>query len=146
MFSLTSGAGQLRSRSCRRDNPQKNSDRCDRGGRGWAATPPATTRAIWVHPGDSRRSIVIVTAKEGGLRVYDLNSRELQSLPAAPAPRADARAGRFNNVDIAYAVSLSGRRVDVAVISDRFNDQLRFFTIDPAGANATTPLREVTAP
>jgi phytase-like protein len=31
--------------------------------------------AIWVHPGDSALSIVIVTAKEGGLTVYDLASR-----------------------------------------------------------------------
>jgi len=30
--------------------------------------------AIWVHPTDSSKSIVIVTAKEGGLRVYDLAS------------------------------------------------------------------------
>lgn len=102
--------------------------------------------AIWVHPGDSRRSIVVVTAKEGGLRVYDLASRELQSLPATPAPRADSVDGRYNNVDIAYGVRLGGRTADVAVVSDRYNDQLRFFTVDPAGSGAATPLREVTAP
>jgi 3-phytase len=32
------------------------------------------------------------------------------------------------------------------VVSDRFNDQLRFWVIDPAGADAATPLTEVTAP
>jgi 3-phytase len=102
--------------------------------------------AIWVHPGDSSRSIVIVTAKEGGLRVYDLESNELQSLAAEPAPRADGVPGRYNNVDIAYDMSLGGEKADVAVVSDRYNDQLRFFVIDPAGADAATPLREVTAP
>ena len=102
--------------------------------------------AIWVHPGDSSRSIVIVTAKEGGLRVYDLESNERQSLPATPAPRADGVDGRYNNVDIAYDLRLGGKTVDVAVVSDRYNDQLRFFVIDPAGADAATPLREVTAP
>jgi 3-phytase len=102
--------------------------------------------AIWVHPDDSDESIVIVTAKEGGLRVYDLDSRELQSLAATPAPRSDGVAGRFNNVDIAYGLRLGGRRADVAVVSDRYNDQLRFFTIDPLGARASTPLTEVTAP
>ncbi|MBY8871399.1 phytase [Micromonospora sp. PLK6-60] len=101
--------------------------------------------AIWVHPTDSHRSMVIVTAKEGGLRVYDLGSRELQSLPATEAPRADGAPGRYNNVDIAYGIGLAGRRVDVAVVSDRYNDQLRFFAIDPAGATARTPLVEVTA-
>src|SRR5262245_47417765 len=44
--------------------------------------------AIWVHPGDTSASIVIATAKEGGLRVYDLADNELQSIPATPAPRA----------------------------------------------------------
>jgi len=102
--------------------------------------------AIWVHPGDSRLSIVIATAKEGGLRVYDLDSQELQSLPATEAPRPDAREGRYNNLDIAYGLTLGGGTVDVAVVSDRYNDQLRFFTIDPAGAAAATPLTEVTAP
>ena len=100
--------------------------------------------AIWVHPSDSTASIVIATAKEGGLRVYDLDSAELQSLPATPAPRADGIDGRYNNVDIAYGLQLGGRVVDVAVVSDRYNDQLRFFTIDPAGAGAGTPLVEVT--
>lgn len=102
--------------------------------------------AIWVHPKHSERSIVVVTAKEGGLRVYDLESRELQSLAADPAPRADGVEGRYNNVDIAYGLRVGSRTVDVAVVSDRFNDQLRFFTIDPTGARAATPLREVTAP
>ena len=101
--------------------------------------------AIWVHPADPRRSIVIVTAKEGGLRVYDLRSRELQTLAATPAPRSDGRPGRYNNVDIAYRLALGGRLVDVAVVSDRYNDQLRFFAIDPAGAAASAPLTEVTA-
>lgn len=102
--------------------------------------------AIWVHPKDSRKSIVITTAKEGGLRVYDLKSKQRQLLKATRAPRADGRDGRYNNVDIAYGISLAGKRTDVAVVSDRYNDQLRFFAIDSAGADATTPLREVTAP
>jgi 3-phytase len=92
--------------------------------------------AIWVHPDDSRKSIVIVTAKEGGLRVYDVANEELQSIPATPAPRADGVDGRYNNVDIAYGLDQVGRTVDVAVVSDRYNDQLRFWVIDPAGSDA----------
>ena len=101
--------------------------------------------AIWVHPEDSARSIVIVTAKEGGLRVYDVDSTKLQSLAATQAPRVDGVDGRYNNVDLAYGMSLEGETVDVAVVSDRYNDQLRFYVVDPAGADAATPLREVTA-
>ena len=102
--------------------------------------------AIWVDPADPSNSIVIVTAKEGGLRVYDLDAQELQSLAAVPAPRADGVDGRYNNVDIAYGLDLGDGPVDVAVVSDRYNDQLRFFAIDPAGAAAGVPLHEVTAP
>ncbi len=46
----------------------------DEGGGNASGDDPA----IWVHPDDSGQSIVIVTAKDGGLRVYDLSSRELQ--------------------------------------------------------------------
>jgi 3-phytase len=102
--------------------------------------------AIWVHPEDSERSLVVATAKEGGLRVYDVAATELQSVAATPAPRADGVPGRYNNVDIAYGMDVAGEPTDVAVVSDRYNDQIRFFAIDPAGADAATPLTEVTAP
>ncbi|GAA1716499.1 phytase [Isoptericola hypogeus] len=102
--------------------------------------------AIWVHPDDADESIVVVTAKEGGLRVYDMRAHELQSVAATPAPRADGVDGRFNNVDIAYGLEVGGETVDVAVVSDRYNDQLRFFAVDPDGAEADTPLTEITAP
>ena len=101
--------------------------------------------AIWIHPEDSTKSIVIVTAKEGGLRVYDLAGEEIQSIRATKAPRHDGTFGRYNNVDIAYGLALDGETVDVAVVSDRFNDQLRFWVIDPDGAQADSPLTEVTA-
>ncbi|MCK9792733.1 phytase [Isoptericola sp. 4D.3] len=102
--------------------------------------------AIWVHPDDSDESLVLATAKEGGLRVYDTEGDELQSLAADPAPRADGVAGRYNNVDIAYGLEVGGATVDVAVVSDRYNDQLRLFAVDPAGADADMPLTEITAP
>ncbi|WP_460889955.1 phytase [Promicromonospora xylanilytica] len=102
--------------------------------------------AIWVHPDDSDRSLVVATAKEGGLRAYSVAATELQSVAATAAPRADGVPGRYNNVDIAYGLEVDGEATDVAVVSDRYNDQLRFFAIDPAGADAEAPLTEVTAP
>ncbi|WP_033343556.1 phytase [Catenuloplanes japonicus] len=86
--------------------------------------------AIWVNPVDRTRSRVIATAKNGGLRVYDLRGRELQSIETPPAPGPDDEAGRFNNVDIVEGVRLGGRLVDVAAVSDRGRDQLRFYAID----------------
>ncbi|MGI5189316.1 phytase [Promicromonospora sp. CA-289599] len=102
--------------------------------------------AIWVHPKHSDRSLVVTTAKEGGLRVYSVAATELQSVAATAAPRADGVPGRYNNVDIAYGLDVAGRKTDVAVVSDRYNDQVRFFAIDPAGSDAAQPLTEVTAP
>lgn len=114
----------------------------DEAGRSSSGDDPA----IWVHPDDPARSLVVVTAKEGGLRVYDMSAREVQDVPAAPAPSAEHRPGRYNNVDLAYDVALGGERVDLAVVSDRGHDTIRTFVVDPAGTAADVPLTEVSAP
>ncbi|WP_425567726.1 phytase [Nonomuraea dietziae] len=49
--------------------------------------------AIWLHPSQSGKSVVITTAKEGGLFVYDLDGRQLQHFPAPAGPRPRRRAG-----------------------------------------------------
>ncbi|MGW0775798.1 phytase [Streptomyces sp. NPDC002835] len=100
--------------------------------------------AIWRNAAAPGRSLVVATAKEGGLRVYDLDARQVQSI-AAPAPATDDDApGRFNNVDLLQGVRLGAGRADLAVVSDRGNDRLRFYRIDrdrPGG-----PLADVTDP
>ncbi|GAA3398604.1 phytase [Streptomyces roseoviridis] len=100
--------------------------------------------AIWRNAADPGRSLVVATAKEGGLRVYDLDAREVQSIAAPAGPGADDAPGRFNNVDLVHGLRLSTGRADLAVTSDRGNDRLRFYRIDrdrPGG-----PLRDVTDP
>ncbi len=81
--------------------------------------------AIWVHPSKSDKSLVVATAKEGGLYVYNLDAEQLQHLPAPAAPGPDDEGGRFNNVDVTYG--FGGR--DLAVVSDRGRDQLRIYAI-----------------
>jgi 3-phytase len=76
---------------------------------------------------------VIGTAKNGGLRVYDLAGREVQAI-ATPAD------GRFNNVDIVTGFRLGRLTTDLAVVTDRGRDQLRFYRINPA----TSRLEDVT--
>jgi 3-phytase len=98
--------------------------------------------AIWVHPTDRAGSLVVATAKNGGLRVYDLAARERQAIPTPPAPGPDDESGRFNNVDLVSGFRLGHRRVDLAVVTDRGRDRLRFYRIDPA----TRLLTDVTAP
>jgi 3-phytase len=92
--------------------------------------------AIWVDAARPGRSLVIGTAKNGGLRVYDLAGREVQAIrpPAAPGP--DDEPGRFNNVDLVRGFG----HVDLAVVTDRGRDQLRFYRVGAGG------LVDVTAP
>ncbi|MBK0373764.1 phytase [Streptomyces sp. RB110-1] len=100
--------------------------------------------AIWRNPADPGRSLVIATAKQGGLRAYDLDARQVQSIPAPAGPSAADKPGRFNNVDLVRGLRLGGVRTDVAVVSDRGNDRLRIYRIDrdkPGG-----PLTDVTQP
>ncbi|MBC9712763.1 phytase [Streptomyces sp. TRM66268-LWL] len=96
--------------------------------------------AIWRNAADPDRSLVVATAKQGGLRVYDLDAREVQSIAAPAAPGPDDAPGRFNNVDLVR----SSRLGDLAVTSDRGADRLRVYRIDrdrPGG-----PLKDVTDP
>ncbi|MFI2618748.1 phytase [Streptomyces sp. NPDC018584] len=100
--------------------------------------------AIWRNTADPDRSLVIATAKQGGLRVYDLDAREVQSVPAPAAPGPDHAPGRFNNVDLVHGLRLSSGRADLAVTSDRGGDRLRFHRIDANRAGG--PLTDVTDP
>ena len=112
-------------------------------------TADADDPAIWVNPAERSRSLVLGTLKDGGLDVYDLAGRLVQHIDAPPAPAPDSSAGRFNNVDILTGVTFAhrsptGRRlVDLAVVTDRGRDRLRFYAIDPTRAE---PLVDVTAP
>jgi 3-phytase len=95
------------------------------------ANADADDPAIWVHPRDPERSVVLGTLKKGGLAAFDLGARTLQLVPAGPG-------GRFNNVDVVG---------DLAVVSDRGRDRVRVYRIDPAGSAAGAHvLRDVTDP
>ncbi|MEU6113427.1 phytase [Streptomyces sp. NPDC047117] len=100
--------------------------------------------AIWRNAAAPARSLVIATAKEGGLRVYDLDARPVQAVPAPPAPEPDDAPGRFNNVDLVHGLRLPSGRTDLAMTTDRGHDTLRIYRIDrdrPGG-----PLSDVTDP
>ena len=135
------------------------------------ATPDADDPAIWINRRHRERSLVIGTAKDAGLLVYDLTGALVQAIlpPSAPqvlpgdpptpaglnleddSPCPDSAEGetfgRYNNVDIAYNVRLASHqgasRVDVAVVSDRGCDRVRFFRIDPT--DPAGPLVDITA-
>ncbi|GAB4549518.1 MAG: hypothetical protein Tsb0014_44180 [Pleurocapsa sp.] len=108
------------------DNPDPNN------------APDADDPAIYVHPDNPENSFVITTFKNGGLRVYDLAGEEIQSITPENI--------RYNNVDLAYGVQYTNQlgetsTVDLAITSDRANDTLAIFAIDPD----TRQLTDVTA-
>ncbi|MFF3336282.1 phytase [Streptomyces sp. NPDC002888] len=100
--------------------------------------------AIWRNAADPGRSLVIATVKEGGLRVYDLDARPVQSLPAPRPPAEDDAPGRFNNVDLVSGLRTTSGPADVAVVTDRGNDRLRVYRIDPSRPGG--PLTDITDP
>ncbi|MEH2367231.1 phytase [Nostoc sp.] len=84
--------------------------------------------AIYVNATNSADSLVLTSVKNAGLRVYDLSGNLLQTVNPGGI--------RYNNIDLQYGFKLDGQSVDIAVASDRQNDKLAIFKINP---NPTTP-------
>lgn len=77
--------------------------------------------AIWVHPRQGSRSLVLGTDKKLGLAVYDLQGRERQFLPV----------GRINNVDLRQRLRYGRELMDLAVATQRDEHALVLFDISP---------------
>lgn len=81
--------------------------------------------AIWVHPTDPSRSLIIgtmkVAAPAGAIVVFGLDGRIRQMITGIDRP---------NNVDVEYGFQLGGRTVDIAVATERLARALRVFAID----------------
>ncbi|PXY45259.1 phytase [Flavobacterium hydrophilum] len=96
-----------------------------------AVKPTAVTEAlphdtddpsIWIHPTDASKSIIVGTDKDtdGGLYAFDLNGKILKkSIPLK----------RPNNVDIAYGLIIDGKKVDIAVTTERESNKIRIFSL-----------------
>lgn len=82
--------------------------------------------AVWVNPTDAAQSLVIATLKDGGLAVFNLDGTVAQTFAASPYGSI-----RYNNVDVLYNFKLDGKTVDLAIATDRNNDTLGIFQIDP---------------
>lgn len=101
-----------------------------------AVTVDADDPSLWVNPKNPSLSLIICTNKaaapQGALVVYDLEGKTLQTVDGLDRP---------NNVDVAYGVKLGTRTVDIAVVTERNNKQLRVFEIDAT----TRRLRDVSS-
>jgi 3-phytase len=78
--------------------------------------------AIWIHPTDASKSVIIGTDKDtdGGLYAFDLNGKIIAKSEALKRP---------NNVDIAYGLVIKGQKIDVAVITERESNTIRVFSL-----------------
>jgi 3-phytase len=83
--------------------------------------------AIWVHPKDPSRSVVIGTDKKGGIAVYDLAGTQIQYLPD----------GKLNNVDV---------RGNIVTAGNRRSNAIAIYRIDPDKRTlANAAAREIVA-
>ncbi|MDG9670508.1 phytase [Hahella sp. CR1] len=103
--------------------------------------------AIWAHPEDPAKSLVIATLKEGGLVVFNMQGQTLQHIDVPLPPSAGDVPGRFNNVDLVYGLKSHKHENDFAVVIDRGADKLRFYRINPDyNGEDIAPLTDVTSP
>jgi 3-phytase len=85
---------------------------------------------VWVHPTEPNHSVIIGTDKhdtEGGLAVYDLTGRLIFF----------AKDGKMNNVDVRYNFPMGNMKVDIIAVSNRTNDSIAVYTIDPSSRRLT---------
>jgi 3-phytase len=80
--------------------------------------------AIWIDSLNPGGSLILGTDKDadGGLYVYDLEGRidSTKSVKGLQRP---------NNVDVEYGLMLGGKRVDIAVATERLTHKLRVFSL-----------------
>ncbi|WP_028080106.1 phytase [Solimonas soli] len=82
--------------------------------------------AIWRHPGDPARSLIVSTDKKAGLYVYGLDGRTRSFTPA----------GRVNNVDLLADVKVAGHPAVLVAASDRSDERhaaLALYTLTTEG-------------
>ena len=77
--------------------------------------------AIWVHPTDASKSLIITTNKKAGLVVYDLQGHEKQFISD----------GRVNNVDTRYGFPLGDKKVDIVAASNLSYNAISIYAVDP---------------
>ncbi|MBW4423578.1 MAG: phytase [Nostoc desertorum CM1-VF14] len=92
--------------------------------------------AIYVNATNSADSLVLTSVKNAGLRVYDLSGNLLQTVNPGGI--------RYNNIDLQYGFKLGNQSVDIAVASDRGNDKLAIFKINPNPGAEGNYLEDIT--
>ncbi len=80
----------------------------------------ANAPALWIDATNPENSFIIGAAVEGGLEIYALNGKRIDSLPART----------ITLVDVHYNFPLSGEKIDIAVAYDIANSEIVVYGID----------------
>lgn len=80
----------------------------------------ADDAAVWVHPTDASKSLILGTDKKKGVYVYDLGGNVVQFVPS----------GRVNNIDIRQNIALGDWQGDLAVASNRSSESVSLYSFD----------------
>ncbi|MBU3670947.1 MAG: phytase [Sinobacteraceae bacterium] len=93
----------------------------------WVSEPvryDADDPAIWINKTDPSKSLILGTDKDadGALFLFGLDGKIRHDLTMRGLLRP-------NNVDVAYGVQLGGRKVDVAVVTERYAHRLRVYSL-----------------
>ena len=91
-----------------------------------AVVSDADDCAIWIHPTDAAKSIVIGTdkGKGGGLYVWNLNGEQTQFIPLRET----------NNVDVRQDMMVGGEAIDIAVVNLQRTKELKVYKINPVNS------------
>lgn len=85
--------------------------------------------AIWIHPTDSSKSVIIGSDKYGDqLFVYDLNGNTIQRVTGLAQP---------GNIDLYYNFPLNGSNIDVIGVNERNTSKLVLYKLDPSTRQLT---------
>lgn len=86
------------------------------------ASDAADDPAIWVHPSDPTRSLIIGADKLGGIATYSLDGKQVEYRPD----------GLINNVDLRYNFLLGGQPVTVLAAGNRANNSIAVWKMNEA--------------
>ena len=78
--------------------------------------------AIWIHPTDASKSIIIGTDKDtnGGLFAFDITGKIVNKVPNLKRP---------NNVDLRYGFVLNGQNIDIAALTERETNKVKLYSL-----------------
>ncbi len=86
----------------------------------WDSDDPA----IWINPNDVSQSLILGTDKDedGAIYVFNLEGKVIEE-------KTVRNINRPNNVDVEYGFMLNGKEIDIAVLTERYNNKLRVFSL-----------------